>query len=117
MQPSTSRNMGGHHHAASSPKNDPLANTGNPGGSRPPSMPPQRAQDPVEVKQEPMDDIYEEDMPEDYEGEEEEGDFGEEEEDGEDDQDFGQGSMEGMEPGYAPYDDEVEHDNGAGYQQ
>jgi len=116
MQPSTSRNMGGHHHAASSPKNDPLANTGNPGGSRPPSMPPQRAQDPVEVKQEPMDDIYEEDMPEDYEGEEE--DFGEEEEDdGEDDQDFGQGSMEGMESGYAPYDDEVEHDNGAGYQQ
>jgi len=102
--PSTSRGM-----HSSSPKNDPL------GGARQPSLPPQRAmsQDPVEVKMEPMDDIYEEDMHDDFEGEEEEGDFGEEEEEGEDDQDFGQGGMDGMYAGDAPYDDEGEHDQAA----
>ena len=108
--PSTSRGM-----HASSPKNDPLG--GSMGGARQPSLPPQRqgsmSQDPVEVKMEPMDDIYEEDMHDDFEGEEEEGDFGEEEEEGEDDQDFGQGPMDGMYPSDAPYDDEGEHDQAA----
>jgi len=124
--PSTSRQG---MHAVSSPKSDPLAGSmGNSGGARQPSIPAQRGQqgqgqvainqDPVEVKQEPMDDIYEEDMHDDFDdGEEEEGDFGEEEEeDGDEDQDFGGGPMDDMYAGEPPYDDDVEHDQ-AGYQQ
>ena len=124
--PSTSRQG---MHAVSSPKSDPLAGSmGNSGGARQPSIPAQRGQqgqsqvainqDPVEVKQEPMDDIYEEDMHDDFDdGEEEEGDFGEEEEeDGDEDQDFGGGPMDDMYAGEPPYDDDVEHDQ-SGYQQ
>jgi hypothetical protein len=101
---------------------------GNSGGARQPSIPAQRGQqgqgqvainqDPVEVKQEPIDDIYEEDLHDDFDdGEEEEGDFGEEEEeDGDEDQDFGGGPMDDMYAGEPPYDDDVEHDQ-SGYQQ
>ena len=85
----------------SSPKNDPLATT-----SRS-SMPRQRelSQEPppVEVKQEPMDDMYEEgeDIPEDFDEE----DYGEEEEE--------EGLyQDGMYPGEAPYDEDVENDEG-----
>ena len=94
-----------------SAKNYPLA-SGMPSQSRQGTS----MQDPVEVKQEPMDDMYEGDMAEEYEeGEEEEReDFGEEEDDdeeGDEDQEFEEGSMEAMEPGYAPYDEEVAYDN------
>jgi len=120
--PSTSRGM-----HASSPKSDPLASSMG-GPARQPSLGPAQRQgagsgsgsmnqDPVEVKQEPIDDIYEEDMHDDFEGDEdEEGDFGEEEEEGEEDQDFEQGPMDGMYAGESPYDDDVEHDQAA-YQQ
>jgi len=106
--PSTSRMH------TSSPKSDPLAT---PGG-RPPSITSQRlSQDPVEVKEEPMEDFYEgegeEDMPEDYDDEDGEG-YAEDEEEEDDEQDYGQ--EVGMYPGEAPDDDYVEHDDGA-YQQ
>jgi len=104
--PSTSRMH------ASSPKSDPLA----PSVSRPPSLPQRHLsqEQPVEVKQEPMDDMYEEgeDLADDYE-EEGEGFGEEEEEEEEDEQEFGQDAMYA---GEAPYDDEVEHDNGAYHQ-
>ena len=98
--PSTSRGVG----HASSPKSDPLATT-----SRPP-MPSQRPDrlsqevQPVEVKQEPMDDMYEEadEMADDYEDEE---GFGEEEEEDDGEQEY---EEEGMYEGEAPYDDEHE---------
>ena len=104
---------------ASSPKNDPLATS----VSRPPSIPSSRSGSmsheapPVEVKEEPMDDIYdegEEEMHEEYEDEGEA--FGEEEEDEDEDQDYGQGSMGDMYGSDAPYDDDVDHEGGA-YQQ
>ena len=58
---------------------------------------------PVEVKQEPMDDMYEEgeDIPDDFDEE----DYGEEEEE--------EGLyQDGMYPGEAPYDEDVENDDG-----
>jgi len=65
----------------------------------------------VEVKQEPMDDMYEEgeegeEIPEDYDE-----DFGEEEE-----EEGYYDDMEGIYPGEAPYDEDVENDDGV-YQQ
>lgn len=98
--PSTSRMH------ASSPKNDPLTSQ-----SRPPSLPPRHGsqEQPVEVKMEPMDDMYEEgeDMQDDYE------DFGEEEEEEED----YDGQDEGMYGGEAPYDEDVDHDGGGYHHQ
>lgn len=102
--PGTSRMM------ASSPKNDPLG-AGPSSASRPPTLPQRHMsqEQPVEVKQEPMDEFEEgeDDLPEDYE-EECEG-YGEEEEEDEDeeDQEFGQD----LYAGDASYDDDVDqHD-------
>lgn len=111
-QPSAIRRVGGPSTSrmhSSSPKSSDSA------ASRASSLPQRHLsqEQPVEVKMEPMDDMYEEgeEMPEDYE---EEG-FGdeEEEEEEEDDEEFEQ---EGMYPGEPPYDDDVVHD-GAGYPQ
>lgn len=100
--PSTSRM-----HSASPKSSDPAS------ASRASSLPQRHLsqEQPVEVKMEPMDDMYEEgeEMPEDFE-EEGEG-FGdeEEEEEEEDDEEFEQ---EGMYAGEPPYDDDVVHDSG-----
>jgi hypothetical protein len=116
----TSRTQPGH---VSSPRSDALS-TSSSSSSRPPVSAGQRQvgaliqPDPLEVKEEPMDDMYEEgeEMPEeDYEeGEEAYGE--EEEEEEEDDGDYGQVAHDGMYGAEAPYDDN-EGDRGGNYQQ
>ena len=108
IAPSTSRRPmpGPSRMHSSSPKSDPLATSNRPSVSRQSNL----SQDaPVEVKQEPMDDMFEEgeELPEDEEDYDEE-DYGEEEEE--------EGYVqEGMNPGEAPYDDDgVEYDDDDG---
>ena len=112
IAPSTSRRMpmpGPSRMHSSSPKSDPLATSNRPSVSRQSNL----SQDisPVEVKQEPMDDMFEEgeELPEDEEDFDEE-DYGEEEEE--------EGYVPG-DPG-APYDDdgvEYEDDDDGSYHQ